>query len=579
MLLMNKTLLKLAKGLWGWILAIAGVSFLTLVGTTALAEIVAGFLGSLFAPEEMLGTAWSAVRAALIAAAFTFLAQLLKGLLEYRTAAAARTSMRRMIFKKVLELDAGGIEKIGPVSAITASVDAVEQMQAYFSSYLPSLIYSVLAPIYLFFHLKDISLPVAALLLVVSLCLLPLNNVFRGKIEELRKGYWRSLDDMTGYYMDGLRGLTTLKLFDRDREHSRILGEKADILNQNINKFMKINFTSFLVTEGLIYAAIVAALVNSAIRIANGSVTIAQALTVLMLSYSYFSSMQKLMSASHGALTAISAAGKVEEILEMDTSRAYEPSLPEDPEHFEGIRMEQVSYGYEGREQALTDISLKIPKGSVAALVGLSGCGKSTTASLLMRFCDPKTGRIYMEGKDYLSLRPEELRQKIAMVPQQVNLFSGSIRENLLMAAPEANNRTLLAALEEAGLGKFVRSLEKGLDSEVGNAGSALSGGQRQKMGIARALLSKAEYLIFDEATSSVDPESEREIWKTIGELAHTRTLIIISHRMSSVKNADCIYVLEKGKVAQSGNHEELMAHEGLYRELVTRQQAMEVSE
>ena len=358
MLLMNKTLLKLAKGLWGWILAIAGVSFLTLVGTTALAEIVAGFLGSLFAPEEMLGTAWSAVRAALIAAVFTFLAQLLKGLLEYRTAAAARTSMRRMIFKKVLELDAGGIEKIGPVSAITASVDAVEQMQAYFSSYLPSLIYSVLAPIYLFFHLKDISLPVAALLLVVSLCLLPLNNVFRGKIEELRKGYWRSLDDMTGYYMDGLRGLTTLKLFDRDREHSRILGEKADILNQNINKFMKINFTSFLVTEGLIYAAIVAALVNSAIRIANGSVTIAQALTVLMLSYSYFSSMQKLMSASHGALTAISAAGKVEEILEMDTSRAYEPSLPEDPEHFEGIRMEQVSYGYEGREQALTDISL-----------------------------------------------------------------------------------------------------------------------------------------------------------------------------------------------------------------------------
>ena len=136
----------------------------------------------------MLGTAWSAVRAALVAAIFTFLAQLLKGLLEYRTAASARTSMRWMIFKKVLELDAGGIEKIGPVSAITVSVDAVEQMQTYFSSYLPSLIYSVLAPIYFFFHLKDISLPVAALILVVSLCLLPLNNVVRGKIEELRKG-------------------------------------------------------------------------------------------------------------------------------------------------------------------------------------------------------------------------------------------------------------------------------------------------------------------------------------------------------------------------------------------------------
>lgn len=179
-----------------------------------------------------------------------------------------------MIFSKVLELDAGGIEKIGPVSAITASVDAVEQMQTYFSTYLPSLIYSVIAPIYLFFHLKNISMPVAVLLLVVSLFLLPINNAFRSRIEDIRKIYWRSLDDMTGYYMDSLRGLTTLKLFDRDREHSRILGEKADILNKNINCFMKINFTSFLVTEALIYAALVIALVDSCVRITKGSITI-----------------------------------------------------------------------------------------------------------------------------------------------------------------------------------------------------------------------------------------------------------------------------------------------------------------
>lgn len=154
-----------------------------------LAEIVAGFLGSLFQPQEILDTAWSAVGAAFLAAAVTFLAQLAKGLLEYKAAAKARDSMRRRIFSKVLELDAGGIEKIGPVSAITASVDAVEQMQTYFSSYLPSLIYSLVAPIYLFFHLKDISLPIAVLLLVVSLLLLPLNNLFpqpdRGNTENL----------------------------------------------------------------------------------------------------------------------------------------------------------------------------------------------------------------------------------------------------------------------------------------------------------------------------------------------------------------------------------------------------------
>ena len=579
MLLLNKTLLRLARGLWQWILAIAAVSFLTLVGTTALAEIVSQFLGSLFEPQVVLSTVKSAVGAAFIASVFTFLAQLVKGLIEYKTAAKARSTMRKTIFSKVMELDAGGIEKIGPTSAITAAVDAVEQMQAYFSSYLPSLIFSVIAPIYLFFHLKNISLIVAVLLLFVSLILFPLHNVFRGKIEALRKTYWRSLDDMTGYYMDGLRGLTTLKLFDRDREHSRVLGEKADVLNKNINAFMKINFTSFLVTELLIYAAITVSLVICITGMRNGDITIAQALTVLMLSYSYFSAIRQLMSASHSALTAISAAGKVEEILQTDTSRPYNPELPADPEHFDGIRMEHVSYGYEGRSRALQDVSLTIPRGSSVALVGLSGCGKSTAASLLMRFCDPDQGTIFIEGKEYRSVTPQQLRTNIAMVPQQVNLFSGTIRENLLLADPNANDEKLKEALSEAGLGSFLKTLPKGLDSDVGNAGAALSGGQRQKMGIARALLSEAQYMIFDESTSSVDPQSEREIWETIGRLSKTRTLIIISHRMSTIQNANCIYVLEKGVVAQRGSHAELMQQGGLYRELVTRQQAMEVAE
>ena len=579
MLLLNKTLLRLARGLWQWILAIAAVSFLTLVGTTALAEIVSQFLGSLFEPQVVLSTVKSAVGAAFLASVFTFLAQLVKGLIEYKTAAKARSIMRKTIFSKVMELDAGGIEKIGPTSAITAAVDAVEQMQAYFSSYLPSLIFSVIAPIYLFFHLKNISLIVAVLLLFVSLILFPLHNVFRGKIEVLRKTYWRSLDDMTGYYMDGLRGLTTLKLFDRDREHSRVLGEKADVLNKNINAFMKINFTSFLVTELLIYAAITVSLVICITGMRNGDITIAQALTVLMLSYSYFSAIRQLMSASHSALTAISAAGKVEEILQTDTSRPYNPELPADPEHFDGIRMEHVSYGYEGRSRALQDVSLTIPRGSSVALVGLSGCGKSTAASLLMRFCDPDQGTIFIEGKEYRSVTPQQLRTNIAMVPQQVNLFSGTIRENLLLADPNANDEKLKEALSEAGLGSFLKTLPKGLDSDVGNAGAVFSGGQRQKMGIARALLSEAQYMIFDEATSSVDPQSEREIWETIGRLSKTRTLIIISHRMSTIQNANCIYVLEKGVVAQRGSHAELMQQGGLYRELVTRQQAMEVAE
>ncbi len=577
MLLINKTLLKFSKGLWPWILAIVLANFLTLTGSIAIAKVIADFLGHMFDPQSILSQVGQAVQWVFLIALFTFFMQLMKGMLEYKTAALARSTMREKIFSKIMELDVGGIEKIGPVSAITSSVDAVEQMQTYISNYLPSLIFSIIAPIYLFFNLKDISIVVALVLLCVSFILLPLHNGFRSRIEEIRKVYWTSLDDMTAYYMDSLKGLTTLKLFDRDQEHSKVLAQKANALNININRFMKINFTSFLVTELLIYLSILFSLIYSTFQMMNGSMSISQALVVLMLGYSFFSSEKQLMNASHGALTAISAAGKVEEIFQVDTTRPYDPSLPKNKKACDGLTIENVSFQYPGRSGGLKNLSLEIPKKSVVAFVGLSGCGKSTTASLLMRFMDPVKGKIYLEGKDYLSMKPEEVRKHIAMVPQEVHIFSGTIKENLLLANPKASDAQLKEALEEAGLAKFVDSLEKGMDSSVGNAGASLSGGQKQKIGIARALLSQAEYMIFDEATSSVDPESEKEIWQTISNMARSRTLILISHRMSSIQNADRIFVLKEGTLLQAGRHEDLIQEDGLYKELVLKQQAMEV--
>ena len=576
MLLLDKTLMKLSKGLWGWIIAIVIVRFLSLVGITYFAKYISLFLGQIFSSTIDISELQNVILMAFLASLLTLVAQLIQGELEYRCNAQSRISLRKIIFNQVLNLDVGYIEKIGPVSAITSSLDAVEQITIYYSTYIPSLLSAIVAPVFLFFQLKDTSLFTATVLLVVTLCLLPLNNIFRGKIEKLRKSYWHSVEDISAYYLDSLKGLTTLKLFEQDKKHEQVLSVKANQLNIDINKFMKINFTSFLLTEGIIYGAIIVCLIYTASKLHQGVLSIGSGLTILLLSYSYFSSIRTLMNATHNALTAVSAAQKLDDILNIDTSRPYDTSLKNDPDNFNGISFKNINFSYTKDKQVLKDINLTIPKGSVVALAGLSGCGKSTLASLIMRFVDASSGDIYIEGKHYNSMSVSELRKKIILVPQSVYLFTGTIRDNLLLADPNATDEKLLEVLDEVNLKDFVLSLENGLDSSVGDSGSRLSGGQKQKIGIARALLSNAPYIIFDEATSAVDSDSEQEIWKCIEELSNTKTLIIISHRLSTIKNANIIYMLENGQILESGNHEELMRNKQLYYRLVTEQDALE---
>lgn len=549
---------------------------MVLVGTAWFAQSIGGFLGSLSSPTMTGADMRAAIVSALLAALLMLAAELLIGELEYRCTAQARLSLRRQIFAKALELDVGNIEKVGPVSAITASVDGVESMQVYYSKYLPGLLYCLIAPFYLFWQMQQYSLPVAIFLFVVSLVLMPLNNLFRKHIESLKGEYWDSLEDLTGYYLESVQGLTTLKLYNQDQQRTEGLKTKADNFNRKIMDVMKVNFRSFLLSDGLIFGSVAASVVLVGHSLAQGLVSFPSALTVLLLSFGFFASVRQLMSVTHTALLSVAAADKVSRLLNMDTTRPYDPSIPPEDKPYPGIRIEGVSFSYPGRAATLQNLNLEIPRGKTTALVGLSGCGKSTTAGLLMRFFDPSSGRILMEGRDLLSLTPEELRRKIIMVPQTVSLFSGTLRENLCLAAPDASEQALWEALDDVWLKDWVLEQPLGLDTDVGDAGQKLSGGQRQKIGIARALLCQAEYIVFDEATSSVDLESEQEIWRCIDSLAQTRTLIIISHRLSTIRGADNIYVLDRGQVAQQGTHAQLMAESGLYRRLVEEQTLLE---
>lgn len=575
MLLLDKTLLKMTKGLWGWILSLVVIRVCSLVMITSFATHISYFLGNMMNPTFTHDEIKNVVIQILIVSVLIFVFQFIQGELEYRAQAAARSSIRQKLFTKTMSLNAGYIEKIGPNSAITSAVDGVEQMQVYYSVYLPSLLFSVIAPIYLFTKIYPSSFLIACILLIVSFVLLPLHNVFRYRIEKLRKSYWISLEDMTGYYLDSIRGLSTLKLFDQSDKHAEVLEEKAEYLNHQINEFMKVNFTSFLVTEGIIYITLFVCVLIAVSSLSNQTMELSTVLMILLLGYSYFGSIRQLMSATHDALTAVSAASRAEEILAVKTTEIKKEKQA--ITYQDGIVLKDVSFSYEGRKEVLHHVNIKIEKSKTTALVGLSGCGKSTVASMLMKFIYPASGAVYLNGIDYACMNREEIGKYIVMVPQTVNLFSDTIRNNLLLANPSATDEKLWQVLEEVSLDKHIRRMKDGLDTMVSESGSNLSGGQKQMMGIARALLTDAEYIIFDEATSAVDPESEKIIWQCIEKLSKKRTLIIISHRLSAIRNADQIIVLQSGVVEEVGNHEQLMKNHGLYRTLVEEQNELEV--
>jgi ATP-binding cassette subfamily C protein CydCD len=251
------------------------------------------------------------------------------------------------------------------------------------------------------------------------------------------------------------------------------------------------------------------------------------------------------------------------------------PRLPETPAGGSAIAFEGVSFRYPGRvAPALSRVSLHVPAGATVALVGSSGAGKTTLANLLLRFWDPDAGTIRLDGVDLRELALDPLRRRIALVAQDTYLFNDTLRANVRLARPDADDAAIMQALEQAALGRFVASLPEGLDTKVGERGVQLSGGQRQRVAIARAFLKNAPVLILDEATSHLDAVNEQAVRRALDLLQAERTTIVIAHRLSTVRDADLIVVLDAGRVAETGTHLELLARGGLYAQLVSRQLA-----
>ena len=575
MLHINSTLIRMSKGFRFWIFAIAALKIMVLIGITMFANSIGSILGELY--ENGAGGVDFTVLIvrAIIASAIMLAGEVLVGEAEHILTAKARVSIRSEIFNKLLELDVRDISKIGATNTINSSVDGVELIQMYYNRYLPGLIYSVAAPIYMFFALMNKSLPVAILLLVVSLVVTPLNNIFRNKIDKLKSDYWSGMNRLTSYYVESIKGMTTSEVYNRGDDREEELNNRAGFVSRIIIRIMQLNFSSIGLSELIMNLSIFAAVAIAGGQLMAGAVTLPSTLTVLMLSFGFFGSIRHLQWIEHEAIQGIAASGKIAEVLDVDTTKEISPDT-EKKNDLKGIRLENVTFSYDGKKDVLKGVNIDIPENSTVALAGESGCGKSTVVNMLLRFYDSKEGKITFDGRDYMSIEPEALRKRIIMVPQQVYIFSGNIRDNLLIANGEADDDELMTVLDQVKLGDWVRSLPEGLDAGVGDAGSRLSGGQRQKVGIARAILSDAPYIVFDESTSSVDEDSEREIWECIKGLGKTRTLIIISHRLSTIRGADKIYVFEDGQITEKGSHSELMDNKGIYARLVTEQNELE---
>ena len=574
MILINRQLLKLAKSSGGWILGIVAVKCVILIAIIAIFNTLSTLIETIgqATPNGQISTH---IITAVAASAVGLLGNLLLGEMEFRCTARTRIRVRRSIYQKMLDLELGYLDKMGASKAITASIDGVEALERYYCKYLPALLYCLLAPIVLFFRIYGYSPTAAVILLGFSLLVVPANTAFR-KIARLLKGeYWRSFENLGEFFLESLEGLTTLKLMNQDKRRHEQISDKSYGFHKVIVNTMRVTFYASLLTQAIIYGSILLSCFICVRDIIDGGLSLQAGSFVILIAFSFFEPVKALINTGHSALNGVAAAQNIYGLLDLDPAHGpTDENARAADAPIAGISFENVCFSYGGDKQVLHSVSAHIPKGATVALVGQSGCGKSTFVNLALRFYDPGAGGVYLDGKDLRSIPLEDLRQKISLVPQNTYIFSGTVEDNLKIAKPDATEREMLDVLSMVRLDSLIEG--DGLQTSVGEAGDKLSGGQKQKIGIARALLTNADYFVFDEATSNVDAENENDIWECIHELGGEKTLLIISHRLSTVKGADTIYVMRGGAIADVGNHETLLQKQGLYFELITQQGKLE---
>ena len=506
-----------------------------------------------------------------------FVCNYMSGRFSYYSSANVRTSIRESIYKKLLKLGVNYNDTISTSSIVQISVDGVEALEIYFGRYLPQLFYSLLAPLTLFLVIAPISFK-AAIVLLICVPLIPISIAAVMKFaKKLLSKYWGIYTNLGDSFLENLQGLTTLKIFDLDEEKNQEMNKEAETFRNITMKVLSMQLNSITIMDLIAFGGSAIGILIAVTEFYNGNITIGSTVVIILLSSEFFIPMRLLGSFFHVAMNGLAAADKIFDLL--DTKVEAEKELSDkDKEKLENISIsiKNVDFSYDNERKVLHNVNVDIKNKSMVALVGESGCGKSTITNLLLKLNKVDKGEILLNGINLNNIPFDELRKKVSFISHSSYIFNSTIEENLRMGNEYATEEELYSALKKANLYEFVMGLEKKLQTPVGENGSFLSGGQKQRLALARMILTNPEVYIFDEATSNVDVESEDSILETIYALSKEKTVVVISHRLANIKNADKIYVLEKGYIVECGNHDNLMKNNSVYANLYTNQEKLE---